>query len=122
MIRARRWQALSLAPIGATVLLSLHACDRLFPEQPLAAAITTGEPAAPPDHGDTRETATSIRQGSPLAGEFRTDSDVDYFKVEVTTEHLLYVSTDQGNPVTRRPSSASKAHTAPGRAALRTNS
>ena len=98
MIRARRWQALSLAPICATVLLSLHACDRLFPEQPLAAAVTPSEPVAAPDHGDTRETATSIRQGSPLAGEFRTDSDVDYFKVEVTTEHLLYVSTDQGNP------------------------
>ena len=96
--RARRWQALSLTTIGAAALLSLHACDRLFPEHPLAAAIPAKEPAAAADHGDAPATATSIRQGSPLAGEFETDSDVDYFKVEVTTETLLYVSTDQGNP------------------------
>ena len=96
--RAPRWQALSLASICAAALLSLHACDRLFPEQPVAAAVTAREPAAQPDHGDTPAAATSIRQGSPLAGEFGTESDIDYFKVEVTTENLLYVSTDQGNP------------------------
>ena len=101
MIRARRWQALSLAPIGATVLLSLHACDRLFPEQPLAVAVTTSEPAAPPDHGDTPAAATSIRQGSPLAGEFRTDSDVDYFKVSGHDRALPLREHRSGQPPSR---------------------
>ena len=105
MIRARRRLALALAPLGAAALLSLHACERLFPEHPRPGAGPAKSEPAPPamaavpgDHGDTPAVATRIRPGAPLTGSFETADDVDYFKVEVTTETLLYVSTDQGDP------------------------
>lgn len=99
MIRARRWKALAFSPVCAAALLSLQGCEQLLPEHAIpAVAVAPAQPAAPSDHGDTPASATSIRQGAPLSGTFETDGDIDYFKVDVSSRTLLYVSTDQGNP------------------------
>lgn len=97
-MRMRRWLALALAPVGAAALLSLHACERLFPEHPVAPPMSRPEPHGPADHGDTPEQATRIVPGTPQSGMFETADDVDYFQVTVGTERVLYVSIDQGKP------------------------
>lgn len=49
------------------------------------------------DHGNTRATATSISQGSPIAGRLESPADVDFFKITVTsTSSLFVVATDPG--------------------------
>ena len=46
------------------------------------------------DHGNTQETATSITQGSPFSGRLESWTDVDYFKVTVTSDGTFSVATD----------------------------
>ena len=48
------------------------------------------------DHGDTRATATTITQGSPLSGRLETAADIDFFKVTATSGGTLFAATDVG--------------------------
>ncbi|MCY4376034.1 MAG: hypothetical protein OXC31_19955 [Spirochaetaceae bacterium] len=58
--------------------------------------ITDDDDAPDDDHGNTRATATSISQGSPIAGRLESAADVDYFKVTVNSTSSLFVATDPG--------------------------
>ena len=58
--------------------------------------ITDDDDAPSDDHGDTRATATSITQGSPISGRLETATDVDFFKVSVTSSGTLFAATDSG--------------------------
>ena len=58
--------------------------------------ITDDDDAPSDDHGDTRATATSITQGSPISGRLETATDVDFFKVNVTSSGTLFAATDSG--------------------------
>ena len=52
--------------------------------------------APPDDHGDTRETASVVAPGTPVSGQLETGADVDFFKVSVPGERLMYAATDAG--------------------------
>ena len=58
--------------------------------------ITDDDDAPADDHGNTRATATSITQGSPISGRLETAADVDFFKVNVTSNRTLLAATDDG--------------------------
>ena len=58
--------------------------------------ITDDDDAPDDDHGNTRATATSIAQGSPISGQLETATDVDFFKVNVTSSSTLFAATDSG--------------------------
>ena len=58
--------------------------------------ITDDDDAPDDDHGNTRATATSIAQGSPISGQLETATDVDFFKVAVASPRTLYTATDEG--------------------------
>ena len=58
--------------------------------------ITDDDEAPADDHGNTRATATSITQGSPISGRLETATDVDFFKVNVTSDSSLRAATDAG--------------------------
>ena len=58
--------------------------------------ITDDDDAPSDDHGGTRATATSITQGSPISGRLETATDVDFFKVNVTSSGTLFAATDSG--------------------------
>ena len=58
--------------------------------------ITDDDDAPVDDHGNTRATATSITQGSPISGRLETATDVDFFKVTVTSRGTLFAATDSG--------------------------
>ena len=58
--------------------------------------ITDDDDAPSDDHGDTHATATSITQGSPISGRLETATDVDFFKVDVTSSSTLFAATDSG--------------------------
>ena len=57
-------------------------------------SITDDDDAPSDDHGNTRATATSIAQGSPISGRLETATDVDFFKVTVTSDSILIAATD----------------------------
>ena len=59
-------------------------------------SITDDDDAPSDDHGNTRATATSIAQGSPISGRLETATDVDFFKVNVTSSGTLFAATDSG--------------------------
>ena len=59
-------------------------------------SITDDDDAPSDDHGNTRATATSITQGSPISGRLETATDVDFFKVTVTSDSILIAATDPG--------------------------
>ena len=58
--------------------------------------ITDDDDAPSDDYGNTRATATSITQGSPISGRLETATDVDFFKVNVTSDSILIAATDPG--------------------------
>lgn len=47
------------------------------------------------DHGNTRSTATAIQPGSPISGRLEAATDVDYFKVAVSSSSTLVAATDE---------------------------
>ena len=59
-------------------------------------SITDDDDAPSDDHGNTRATATSITQGSPISGRLETATDVDFFKVTLTSDSILIAATDPG--------------------------
>ena len=48
------------------------------------------------DHGDTRATATSITQGSPISGRLDSATDVDFFRLTATSTGTMFAATDTG--------------------------
>ena len=56
--------------------------------------IIDDDPPPGDDHGDTRETASIVAPGTPVSGRLETGADVDYFKVSVPGERLMFAATD----------------------------
>ena len=50
--------------------------------------ITDDDPPAD-DHGNTRDSATTVTPGVPLSGRLETSADVDFFKLSVTSRGTL---------------------------------
>ena len=48
------------------------------------------------DHGDTRATASSITRASPVSGRLETTTDIDFFRVTVTSSGILSAAADAG--------------------------
>ena len=56
--------------------------------------ITDDDPPPADDHGDTPETASTVAPGTPVSGRLETAADVDFFKISVPGERLLFAATD----------------------------
>jgi len=56
--------------------------------------ITDDDPPPADDHGDTPETASTVAPGTPVSGRLESAADVDFFKVSVPGERLLFAATD----------------------------
>lgn len=56
--------------------------------------IIDDDPPPGDDHGNTRETASTVAPGTPVSGRLETAADVDYFKVSVPGERLMFAATD----------------------------
>ena len=54
------------------------------------------------DHGNTRSAATSVQPGTPISGRLETATDVDYFKVAVSSTGTLVAATDEAKAADRQ--------------------
>ena len=58
--------------------------------------ITDDDDPPPDDHGDTRDSATAATPGVVIAGALQTATDVDYFRISISSSARVHVATDRG--------------------------
>ena len=78
-----------------TVTLSNPSNATLARHAATATGAITDDDEIRDDHGNTRSTATSVQPGTPISGRLETATDVDFFKVAVSSTSTLIAATDE---------------------------
>ena len=85
-----------------TAMLSNPSNATLARDAATATGAITDDDEIRDDHGNTRSAATSLQPGTPISGRLETATDVDYFKLAVSSTSTLVAATDEAKAADRQ--------------------